>query len=232
MQRAPRIPELACRDRFIKRVTAAGSLFVGRGARGPVKVPSPVEHGRDVVLLWSSRADADRWTDVLEPGAQVETITLGKLGAEIAPAAAAAHATLGLDWNVEPTETEIPPADLLARLRRESLEHFLQAARQTRTIWVLEDADGPAVMAAPDNVARVLLPCWTEREAAERCIVGDWCEAAALEIPIDSFVTLTLPWLAEQGWYVAPCPWDGGPWGPSSAPQELITRLGAALAAA
>ena len=231
MMRAPRIPELAQRDRFLKRVASAGVVYAGFGDAGIVTVPSQADRGRACVLLWSSRAEADRWTSVVEPGARVEPISLGRLADALAPAAADARRTFGLDWNIEPVEAEIVPTELVARLQREALESFIGRVRQTRTIWALEDPDGPAVMAAPDNVAQVLLPCWSERAEAERHIGGEWAEAVALEIPIDSFVALTLPWLVEQRWQLAPAPWTGG-YGPQIAPTDMAARLSSALVAA
>ncbi len=231
MMRPPRIPELARRDRFLKRVATAGVLYAGFAANGPVCVDSQAEHGRRSLLLWSSPADAARWTEVIAPGAHVAAVSLGRLAGELTADATARRHTFGLDWNIDPVEAEITPAELIARLRHEALEVFLQHVRHSRTIWALEDPDGPAVTAAPDNVAQVLLPCWSARAEAERHIAGEWAEAVALEIPVDSFVSLTLPWLAEQGWQLAPAPWEGS-LGPVIAPTEMAHRLGAVLAAA
>lgn len=231
MAGALRIPELARRDRFIKRVVAEGGVHVGVTASDIVSVASPRVRGRRVALLWSSRADAERWTPVVEDGAAVEAVSLGVLAGEIVGVLGERRMLVGLDWNIDPLEVELTPADLLERLQLEAVEAFVHGLRTTRTVWVLEDADGPAVMPSNIDAAHVLLPVWTDRAAAERHIGGDWSEAVALEIPLDRFVSMTLPWLAEQGWRLAPTPWEGG-FGPEIGPAEIGHRLSALLAAA
>lgn len=255
MTGALRIPELSRRDRFIKRVVAercvhAGVAPGGDTVAGLVGVTSPKCPGRRTALLWSSRADAERWTPVLDPSAQVEQVPLAVLAGDLADALARGRMLAGLDWNTEPVEVELEIADLLARLHLEALEAFIASLKASRRIWVLEDPDGPAVMPAPGNVAQLLLPVWTERAHAERHIAGEWADTVALEIPLDSFVALTLPWLVEQGWRLAPAPWGGreitadggeagscssasrGALGPEIGPQELAARLAPLVAAA
>lgn len=221
---ALRIPELSRRDRFIRRAVAERTVYAGLGDGGLVSVPSPRARDRLVSLFWSSRGDAERWTPVLEAGASIEPIPLGVLAGEIANGLAERGMLAGIDWNVDPLEVEIEPADLVARLQLEAVESFIAALGVSRTVWVLEDADGPAVMPSLADAAQVLLPVWTDRAAAESRIVGEWSDSVALEITLDSFVTMTLPWLVEQGWRLAPSPWDGG-LGPDIGPSELGARL-------
>lgn len=231
MTSALRIPELARRDRFIKRAAAERTVYAGLGDGGLVSVPSPRDPDRLVALFWSSRSEAERWTPVLEEGASVEALPLGVLAGEIASGLEERGMLAGIDWSVDPVEVEVAPRDLVARLQLEALDVFVAALGASREVWVLEDPDGPAVMPSLADAAQVLLPVWTSRADAERHIVGDWGDTVALQIPLDSFIGLTLPWLVEQGWRLAPEPWDGG-LGPDIGPQELGSRLAAKVRAA
>ena len=66
------------------------------------------------------------------------------------------------------------------------------------------DANGPALLVSHKSDTQLMLPCWATRAEAEARIEGPWREMVAVEIPVDNFVAMTLPWLQSQGWLVAP----------------------------
>ena len=59
---------------------------------------------------------------------------------------------------------------------------------------------------------------------AEARLRGAWSHMRPLEVSLDSFVGLTLPWLALRGWLVGPEHW-AGPGALEVAPGDLKARL-------
>lgn len=199
-----RIPELAHRDRFIRKAVGQRNVYVVAGEDGLARVTSPADPKREVTLMWTSEEEAARWADVLTANPRVKPIDIGGLVSDVLPKLASLSRTVGLDWSSEPLEVEIDPLDLAARMRQEGVEIFLQRARLRRTVWTLEDANGPALLVSQRSETQLVLPCWATRAEAETRIEGPWADMLAAEIPLDNFVALTLPWIAEQGWLVAP----------------------------
>lgn len=204
MQLAMRIPELSQRDRFVRRAIAQKGVFAISGEDGLARVASPGDPLREVTLFWVSETEAQRWADVLARNPRIKFITTNELIAEVLPRLDGLGRMVGVDWSAEPVEGEIEPNDLIARLRHEGIESFLQRARVRRAVWMLEDASGPALLVSQHKPGQLMLPCWATRLEAEARIVGPWTEMLAVEIPLPSFVSVTLPWLTEQGWMVAP----------------------------
>lgn len=204
MQHAFRIPELAHRDRFIRKAVGQRTVFAVAGEDGLARVTSPVDPKREVTLLWTSETEAARWADVLAVNPHVEAIPISALISDVLPELAELSRAAGIDWSADPLEVEIDPLDLAVRMRQESVEAFLQRVRLRRGVWTLEDSNGPALLVSQRSETQYVLPCWATRSEAEARIEGPWHEMLAVEIPLESFVSLTLPWVAEQGWLVAP----------------------------
>ncbi|MCB1506268.1 MAG: DUF2750 domain-containing protein [Hyphomicrobiaceae bacterium] len=204
MQTAMRIPELSQRDRFIRCVVANKGVWAVAGEDGLVRVASPSDPTRQVTLFWTSEAEARRWADVLTAHPRVKMIPSNEFIGEVLPKLSELGRLVGVDWSAEPIEVEIEAMDLASRLRQEGVESFLQRARLSRSVWMLEDADGPAVLVSQDRSGQLVLPCWASAPEAEARIEGPWSEMLAIEIPLANFVAVTLPWLADQGWKVAP----------------------------
>ncbi|MGD9783981.1 MAG: DUF2750 domain-containing protein [Hyphomicrobiaceae bacterium] len=224
MQHALRIPELAHRDRFVRRAASQRHVFAVSGEDGLARVASPLDPKREVTLFWTNEAEALRWADVLTENPRVKTITLGALIADVLPRLASYSRHVGLDWTADPIEVEIDALDLEIRLRQECVETFLQRARLRRGVWTLEDANGPALLVSQRSDTQLVLPCWATRAEAEARIEGPWREMISVEIPLASFVTQTLPWVAGQGWLVAPGHAEGSGT-VELAPSELMRRL-------
>lgn len=204
MQLAMRIPELSQRDRFVRRAIAQKGVYAVAGEDGLARVASPGDPLREVTLFWTSQAEAERWADVLARNPRVKFITTGELIGEVMPRLNELGRMVGLDWSAEPVESEMEPNELIARMRHEGIESFLQRARVRRAVWMLEDASGPALLVSQHKAGQLMLPCWASRLEAEARIAGPWTQMLAVEIPLMSFLAQTLPWLTEMGWTVAP----------------------------
>lgn len=198
-----RIPEIAQRDRFVKRTVAHKCVYAIAGEDGLARVTSPHNPKRQVTLLWTSQAEAERWADVLAVNPRVKQISVGALIADVLPRLHSLDRVVGMDWTADPIEPEIDPLDLVQRLRQEGVETFLQRSRLRRAVWMLEDVNGPALLVSHKGESQLVLPCWATRGEAETRIEGPWRDMLAVEIPLANFVSLTLPWLAQQGWLVA-----------------------------
>lgn len=203
MQFAIRIPEIAQRDRFVKRAVAQKCVYAVAGEDGLARVASP-HNKREVTLFWTSQAEAERWADVLTVNPRVKQISTGALIADVLPRLYSLDRAVGMDWTSDPIEAEIDPMELAQRLRQEGVETFLQRARLRRAVWMLEDANGPALLVSHKGNGQLVLPCWATRGEAETRIEGPWRDMLAVEIPLANFVSMTLPWLVQQGWQVAP----------------------------
>jgi hypothetical protein len=231
MQRAPRIPELTLCSRFIRQAVAEGVVYAVVGSRGLADVASP--HWRSVrtTLLWTAHGEAERWAPVLAENPRVVGYSLAELAGEVLPALAAARHLIGVDWCADPIEPEMTPAELLERLQHKALDCFLEGLRAARTLWIVEDAGGPAVVGSGVRPDDVVLPLFNRREDAESCLAFDETEGLVRAIDLDSFLTVTAPWLAEQGWRVSPGTWVGAG-APELTASELAARLMAGRVAA
>jgi hypothetical protein len=237
MLRALRIPELAQRDRFLRAAIVSGRVYTVMDGADLATVDSPREPLRGTALLWSRLAEARRWADVLAREPSVATLSLGQLVARTLPELGMHGLLAGTDWNAEPCEPELTPSDLASRLSIEAQEAFLAQASASGSLWILEHAEGPALIGSArahlgehSTAAQTVLPCWTRRADAELHAADRWAGAKALSIPLDSFRKLTLPWLAEQGWLVAAATPEEAH-GLELTPHALSARLATAQAA-
>ncbi len=224
MLASPRIPEITQRDRFIRRAAAQRSVFAVVGEDGLARVPSQRHHGREVTLLWTSRATAERWADVIAQRPRIKQLMLDAVLADVLPALARLNRLVGVDWGSDAIEPEIAPADLARRLVGEVAAGFVERVVQTRTVFTLEDGAGPALLVSAGAADRLVLPCWSERAFAEVRIEGPWADMMTVEVPIEVFATAKLGWLEGRGWLVAPDHLVGSPV-PEVAPADLRRRL-------
>lgn len=210
MRRAMRIPELAQRDRFVRRAVLQRGVWAVDGEDGLGRVASPSGGSREVTLFWSNEAEAGRWSELIAKNPRVKKISTNAFIADVLPELEELGRTVGLDWSSAPLEVELGADDLVLRLRHAYVELFLLHARRDETVWMLEDTDGPALLVAQHHTGRLMLPCWASRSEAEQRIEGPWAKMLAVEIPLTNFVSATLPWLKDQGWLVAPGYVQGG----------------------
>jgi hypothetical protein len=222
---------VAQRDRFIRRLTLDRVAFVIRGDNGAHAVVSPRQPGRHTVLLWSSRAAADRWAPVLDAGAIVDAVSAGQLLADLLPDLATQQRLAGPDWTTDPLEPEVEPADLADRLRAELLRTFWSVTRERRVIHLIESDAGPARITEAGGADAPLLPCWSRLDDAETALAGRGQGWRLRVWPLDTFLSSGLPWLAANGWRVVPeyAPGAGMPDFPPDAVRSALTGPAAAL---
>lgn len=222
MQLGPSIPEIARRDRFIRQVVAQRMAFAVAGAEGLAHVPSPRFAGREATLLWSSATAAARWAPVVAEGAQISELKVEVLLRDVLPELKSLRHLVGPDWSADAVEPEIDPSDLIERLRIAILDSFCHKVRSSSRIWVLEDSAGPALLFSEGRAEEFVLPCWSQEADARRHIEGPWRHMTAVEIDLERFLSLTLTWLSERGYLVAP---DHGAGELAFSAAELKARL-------
>ncbi len=202
MLHLPRIPELAQRDRFVRRAVAEQSVLTLADEEG-ASVPSQKIPGRTVQLFWSSPIEAKRWAKALTGDAALQTIPLSSFAIEILPGLAAAKGLAGTDWVADPIEAEIDPADLVLRLKAESVDGFLMSLRAQGLVYLVSGSAGPHLeTAASRGNPAPRLSIFAAREAAEdhmrRC-GGSFVTAD----PLVDFAASTLPWAVARDCVVA-----------------------------
>ena len=221
--RAP-ILSTAAIDRFIRRVLDTEAIWTAAGEEGLARVASPTARARMATLLWSERAEAERWGSLVAAHPRTKRLSLPDLLNEVLPKLSALNRLVGPDWGPEPLEPEIEPADLARRLRSEAVAQFVRKANHREAVWVLQGADGPALLMSKSRPGAQMLPCWYDGAHAEARIAGPLAESVAAAVPLATFRERTLPWLGESGRLVAPayCEGDGLV---ELAPADLATRL-------
>ena len=99
MLHMPRIPELAQRDRFVRRAVSEGRVLTLADEEN-ASVASQKVAGRTVQLFWSSPIEAGRWAEALAGNTDLQDIPLTTFAADILPGIATAKGLVGTDWLV------------------------------------------------------------------------------------------------------------------------------------
>jgi len=209
MQKSPRIPDLVHRERFVKRVVAGEGAYIVSGENGWASVPFRLDPTRDVVLVWASRSEAERWADVVAVSPQVFAAPLPVLLSDVLPMLATRRCLVGPDWSSDPSDPVMEPADLLERVWRERTEQFLLKIRSANEVWVLESAAGPAILPSQRDIGHEFVPIWAEREAAEFHIAGSWSVKRPIAVSLAVFRDRYLPYLEQRGSFVGLDPMPG-----------------------
>ena len=202
MLQLPRIPELAQRDRFVRRAVLDGRVWtLADEQRATIK--SQKTPGRTVRLFWSGVSEARRWAEALSGGGGVKEITLQSFAADTLPALLTSNALAGTDWVAEPIEAEIDPVDLQHRLKTESIAGYLDALVSGGDVFVVSGDEGPwlesgagrAISAPRMSIAAKRADAERRREAlGAKSVIAD---------PITDFLSSTLPWAVHRGCVVA-----------------------------
>jgi hypothetical protein len=193
----------ACSD-FAVRTVASGLAWCVVGDEGLARVPSPIDPCIPVHLIWSDRAEADRWASALVTNPRLRKITLTEMTAELLPKLATMGRHLGPDWSSEPLEPEIAPGELDVLIRRAATQRFCDMAAHSRFVWLLRHPEGPACL--PSNLTSMgeMLPVWCERAQAEAHIKGALAETSIVRVALSDFQQRVLIWCAETRRRVAP----------------------------
>lgn len=229
MQLARNASEIAQRDRFLERTAEGRRVYVVLGSDGLARVPSRRLKGREVTLMWSDRAEAERWATLVAENPRVKELTLAEVLSGVLPKLQELRRFVGVDWSSKEVEPESDASDVAERLRIAALGRFVKIVKGTGQVWTLEDANGPAFVLSATRPDMFVLPCWADRSTAENRILdridGPWRDMMALEIPLKVFIEKKLPWLAEQGRLVAPEHLEGAG-ALELEPRDLAATLG------
>ena len=202
MLHRPRIPELAQRDRFIRRAVSEGRVLTFADEE-TASVPSQKVRGRTVQLFWSSPIEATRWAEALAGNNELQDIELATFAADILPGIAKAKGFAGTDWVSDPIEAEVDPIDLQIRLKTEAIPYYAAAARARGEVYLIADESGPRLTpAGPWASAGDLLHVFAARAEAERHLKQAGGKHVIAD-PIIDFVGTTLSWAATRARAVA-----------------------------
>ena len=221
--RAPVLPNSAI-DRFVGRVLDTEAAWTVAGEEGLARVASPTAKARMATLLWSERAEAERWGSLIAEHPRTKRLSLPDLLNDVLPKLGALNRLVGPDWGSEPLEPEIEPADLARRFRAEAVAQFVRKVNHREVVWILQGADGPACLMSKSRPGAQMLPCWYDGAHAEARIAGPLADAVAAAVPLATFRERMLVWLGDSGRLVAPgyCEGEGLV---ELAPADLGARL-------
>lgn len=223
MLAAPRIPELAQRDRFVRRAVKEGRVLT-LADEETASVPSQKFPGRTVQLFWSSALEAKRWAQALAGSPALQEIPLNAFAADILPGLRAAKGLAGTDWVADPIEAEVDPADLQLRLKSEALPAYLRGLSGRGEVYMVATEQGPVLQAINRRGGEFhLLHAFANRQDAERYMkkIG---ARKVISDPIGDFTASTLPWADERGYGVVVEP-IAGAGGYELAPRDLAAKI-------
>ncbi|MET0431988.1 MAG: DUF2750 domain-containing protein [Hyphomicrobium sp.] len=223
MLNAPRIPELAQRDRFVRRAVSEGRVLTLADEEN-ASVPSQKVAGRTVQLFWSSPIEAGRWAEALAGNRELQDLSLETFATDILPGIATAKGFVGTDWVSDPIEAEIDPRDLLIRLKTEAVPMYASAAREKGEVYLVGNAEGPMLTPGtqkPRSDDRLhVFATRGDADAHMKKIAGK----RVIADPISNFLAATLAWAAEARHPVMIEPIRGAGFIEAKVP-DLIARM-------
>ncbi len=197
MLNAPRIPELAQRDRFVRRAVSEGRVLTLADEEN-ASVPSQKVLARTVQLFWSSPIEAGRWAEALAGNRELQDLSLEVFATDILPGIATAKGFVGTDWVSDPIEAEIDPRDLLIRLKTEAIPVYAAAAREKGEVYLVGNAEGPLLTPGtqkPRSADRLhVFATRPDAEAHMKKISGK----RVIADPVANFIGSTLVWVAAE----------------------------------
>ncbi|HVZ03676.1 DUF2750 domain-containing protein [Hyphomicrobium sp.] len=202
MLHRPRIPELAQRDRFVRRAVSEGRVLTFADEE-TASVASQKVRGKGVQLFWSNPIEATRWAEALAGNNALQEITLATFAADLLPGIAKAKGFVGTDWVSDPIEAEIDPVDLQLRLKAEAVPLFVKAAAKQGEVYIVGDDDGARLTpAGPWSGSEDLLQVFVSRSEAERHLQQAGGQLVVAE-SLSEFIGNTLAWAATRARAVA-----------------------------
>lgn len=202
MLRGPTIPELAQRDRFVRRAVKEWRVLTLKDEEAAC-VPSSRRPGRTVQLFWSSPVEAKRWGKTLAGEDTLQEIALQDFAAQILPGLKSGKGLAGTDWVADPIEAEVEPDDLLLRLKMQAIETFLAVLQDKGEVYLVSGETGPLIQKAERRGGEIeivqIFPARGEADRVLRRINGKQITAD----PLADFTASTVPWLIERGYVVA-----------------------------
>jgi hypothetical protein len=100
---------------------------------------------------------------------------------------------------------------------KERHQRFVERVVLSRVVWGLKDTQmwASAVSTAEVTRGREVIPFWSDRLAADRCVTQDWANHQPTEIPLDLFIQLWLPRMKIERCLA------GTNWNPQHSGQEI-----------
>jgi hypothetical protein len=198
MTNSPRIPELAQRDRFVRRAVQEWRVFTLADEENAC-VPSNRSPARTVQLFWSSPLEAKRWAKALAGADQLQEIDLQEFAADILPGVQSGKGLVGADWVSDPIEAEVDPGDLLLRLKTEATHRLLTHLLEKGEVFILEGEKGPHVQPVTRRGGDAnIFQVFTNRQDADRAVKRAGAKKVIAD-PVADFRSSTLPWAIERG---------------------------------
>lgn len=205
IDQSPSTPEFAHCGAFLREAVLRRKVYAVTGEDGLARVPSRRIKGREVTLVWTSRAEAERWSAALAVSPQIREMVLTDFLNGVLPKLAELNRFVGLNWSSGPAEAEIDPAELAERLRMETLARFVEKIAVSRQpVWTIEGAEGPALMVSRVKPNVFVVPVWSERDHAEMRLEGPWCDMVVGQVPAYVFMAARLPKFSKFGFLVSP----------------------------
>jgi hypothetical protein len=223
MLHMPRIPELAQRDRFVRRAVAEGRVLTLADEEN-ASVSSQKVAARTVQLFWSSPIEAGRWAEALAGNKELQEIALATFVADILPGIGKAKGLVGTDWVSDPIEAEVDPRDLEIRLKAEALPAYVKDLAGRTEVFIVAGDDGPLLTPPTQKGASEALSVFLERTEAERHMKRISGKRIMAD-PLSNFLASTLSWAAGCGYPVSIEPIRGAGFIEIKG-QDLIGRLG------
>lgn len=228
MKHSPRIPELAQRDRFVRRCVKEWRVVTLADEQSAC-VPSNRVAGRTVQLFWSSAIEAKRWAKALTGDEGLQDIPLQTFASDILPGLQSGKGIVGVDWVADPVEAEVEPADLLLRLKAEAVKTFFSVCGDKGEVFLVGAGDGPQLQTVTRRGIEIQIvqvyPTRAEADRAMRRLSGK----RVIADPIKDFRESTLPWVIERGHMISlePIPGAGAI---ELMPVDVVARLKSAAA--
>jgi Protein of unknown function (DUF2750) len=213
------LEDLQTRTGFVRDVAAAGVAYVVEGREGVARVASPRRKAQQVELMWSTRAEAARWADLLAVEPKIVALPVDTLLARHLPRLAIEQLRVGIDWSDSAVDPEMAPSELDQHLRRRLVDQLVETATKSRQLWLLKSGDVPATLVTRHPAGGEALPVFADRQSAEKAIEGPWSQTVATRVHIGDFLQKTLIWCIETRRRIAPAyvpgpglmevpPWD------------------------
>ena len=162
--RTPMLADATTR-RFIAHVLDAEAAWTVAGEEGLARVASATARARMVTLLWSERAEAERWGSLIAEHPRTKRLSLADLLNEVLPKLTALSRLVGLDWGAEAARNRKSSLLILSAgcARRRSPGSCARLSERN-VVWVLQGAEGPALLMSKRrpgaaNAALLVQPC-------------------------------------------------------------------------
>jgi hypothetical protein len=106
------------------------------------------------------------------------------------------------------------------------IAEFVAAALAAEQVWSLRDAEGWALAVSEEDDEQLVMPFWTDADAAARCAHDEWSGFEVTAIPLDAFIGDWLPGMKEDGYSVG-IDWETDATGAEVAPELLLEAFDA-----